>query len=61
VIVEAVFAYPGIGQGMVAAVSTRDLPVVQAYTLVIAAVYVVGNLVADLLTLATNPRLRTAQ
>jgi peptide/nickel transport system permease protein len=61
VIVEAVFAYPGIGQGMVAAVSTRDLPVVQAYTLVIAAVYVVANLVADLLALAANPRLRTAQ
>jgi peptide/nickel transport system permease protein len=60
VIVEAVFAYPGIGQGLVAAVSTRDLPVVQAYTMVIAAVYVIGNLIADLLTLATNPRLRPA-
>jgi peptide/nickel transport system permease protein len=61
VIVEAVFAYPGIGQGLVAAVSTRDLPVVQAYTMVVAAVYVTGNLVADLLTLATNPRLRPAR
>ena len=61
VIVEAVFAYPGIGEGMVAAVSTRDLPVVQAYTMVVAAVYVAGNLVADLLALASNPRLRTAR
>jgi peptide/nickel transport system permease protein len=58
VVVEAVFAYPGVGQGIVQAVSTRDLPTVQAYTLVIATVYVVGNLLVDLLTNLADPRVR---
>jgi peptide/nickel transport system permease protein len=59
VIVEALFAYPGLGQGLVSAVSTRDIPVVQAYTVILAGVYVVVNLVADLLTVLVSPRLRT--
>lgn len=58
VIVEVVFAYPGLGQLMVDSVSTRDFPVVQATSLIFAATYVVLNLLADVLAIATNPRLR---
>lgn len=57
VIVEVVFAYPGIGQLMVDSVSTRDIPVVQACSLVFATVYILLNLAADLLSILSNPRL----
>ena len=57
VIVEVVFAYPGIGQLMVDAVSTRDIPVVQACAIVFAGVYILLNLLVDLATIVTNPRL----
>jgi peptide/nickel transport system permease protein len=59
VIVEAVFNYPGIGTLTVEAVQNRDLPLVQAVTLIGAATFVLVNLFADLLMLAANPRLRT--
>ena len=57
VVVEVVFVYPGIGQLMVDAVSSRDMPTVQACAMIFAATYVVLNLVADILTIVTNPRL----
>lgn len=57
VIVEVVFVYPGLGQLMVDSVTNRDMPVVQACALIFAAVYVLLNLVADVLAIATNPRL----
>ena len=60
VLVEFVFAYPGIGAALVDAVGNRDVPVVQAIALIIAAVYVVVNLGADLMTILVTPRLRTA-
>jgi peptide/nickel transport system permease protein len=47
-VVEALFALPGIGSGFVSAVQTRDLPVVQAYALLFAVTTIVVNLVADL-------------
>ncbi len=59
VIVEYLFAYPGIGQGLVDAVTARDAPTVEALSLIIAAVYVFGNLAADVLTVLVTPRLRT--
>ena len=58
VIVEVVFVYPGLGQLMVDSVAKRDLPVVQASGLIFAATYVVLNLLADLLSIISNPRLR---
>jgi peptide/nickel transport system permease protein len=61
VVVETVFNYPGLGRLMVDAISERDLRVVQAIALILAVVYVGVNLAADLLTLALNPRLRTAR
>ena len=57
VIVEVVFTYPGIGQLMVDAVSNRDLPVVQGCALVFAATYILLNLLADIVTIISNPRL----
>lgn len=57
VIVEVVFVYPGLGQLMVDSVSNRDMPVVQACALIFAAVYILLNLLADVLAIATNPRL----
>ncbi|HEY3726017.1 MAG TPA: ABC transporter permease [Solirubrobacteraceae bacterium] len=60
VVVEAVYSYPGIGNALVDAVGNRDVPVVQALTIIIAAVYVVVNLIADLATIVVTPRLRTA-
>ena len=57
VVVEVVFVYPGIGQLMVDAVRSRDMPVVQACALIFAATYIVLNLVADVIAIVTNPRL----
>jgi peptide/nickel transport system permease protein len=60
VVVEYVFGYPGIGSSLVEAVANRDLPTIQAVTLLIGAFYVVVNLIADVATILVSPRLRTA-
>jgi peptide/nickel transport system permease protein len=60
VVIETVFNYPGLGRMMIDSISDRDLPVTQAIALIIASVYVGVNLLADLLTMVANPRLRTA-
>lgn len=57
VLVEVVFVYPGIGQLMVDAVSSRDMPVVQACAMIFAATYILLNLSADVISIVTNPRL----
>lgn len=57
VVVEVVFVYPGLGQLLVDSVSKRDIPVVQAGSLIFAAVYILLNLTADILSIVTNPRL----
>jgi len=59
VTVEYLFGFPGIGSGLVDAVANRDMPTVQALCLLIAAVYVALNLVADIATILISPRLRT--
>ncbi|WP_300548922.1 ABC transporter permease [Roseovarius sp.] len=59
VVVEVVFNYPGLGRLLIDAISDRDLPVVQAITMIVAATYVGVNLVADILGLLLNPRLRS--
>lgn len=59
VVVEVVFNYPGLGRMMIDAISDRNLPVIQAITLLVAATYVAINLVADLLTILLNPRQRS--
>jgi peptide/nickel transport system permease protein len=57
VVVEVVFVYPGLGQLMVDSVSKRDIPVVQACSLIFAATYILLNLTADILSILSNPRL----
>ena len=57
VVVEVVFVYPGVGQLMVDAVSSRDIPVVQGCALIFAATYIILNLLADIIGIVTNPRL----
>jgi peptide/nickel transport system permease protein len=59
VVVEYLFRYPGVGFTMVDAVNNRDLPVIQALTLLVVGVYVVVNLLGDLAALVASPRLRT--
>ncbi len=58
VVVEVVFVYPGLGQLLVDSVSKRDIPVVQASGLIFASVYIGLNLLADVLSIISNPRLR---
>lgn len=58
VVVEVVFVYPGMGQYLVDHVAKRDVPVVQACGIVFAAVYIGMNLLADIVSILANPRLR---
>ena len=58
VVVEVVFVYPGMGQYLVDHVAKRDVPVVQACGLIFAAVYIGLNLLADVISILANPRLR---
>jgi peptide/nickel transport system permease protein len=59
VIVEFVFAYPGIGTALTQAVSVRDLPTIQGIVLVLAGGVVLLNVLADVMTVLLTPRLRT--
>jgi peptide/nickel transport system permease protein len=59
VVVEYLFNYPGLGQALASAVSTRDLPMIQGIGIVFAAMFVLFNILADLLTIYATPRLRT--
>jgi peptide/nickel transport system permease protein len=58
ILVEVAFSLPGIGSLLVESVTTKDLPMVQGVTLVIAVVILVANLLADLLYLVVDPRIR---
>ena len=58
VVVEVVFVYPGLGQYLVDHVSKRDVPVVQACGLIFASVYILLNMIADIVSILANPRLR---
>ncbi len=60
VLVEFLFRYPGIGFQLTDAVNNRDLPLVQGIVLAIALFYVLVNLMADVITLIANPKVRTA-
>ena len=61
VVVETVFAYPGLGRLLVFAIERHDLPLIQASILIIAAIYCIANLVADLLYAYFNPKIRYGQ
>jgi ABC-type dipeptide/oligopeptide/nickel transport system permease component len=58
VIVETVFAWPGIGLFLIDGVNGRDFPVVQGTVLIIATAFVFGNIITDLLLVYIDPRIR---
>lgn len=58
VVVEQIFAYPGLAKLMIEAVQMRDMPLVQACAMIFCAVYVVLIFIADMATILSNPRLR---
>jgi peptide/nickel transport system permease protein len=58
VIIESIFALPGIGQALVEAINNRDILVVQGIVLVLAVVVVLANLITDLLYAVLDPRIR---
>lgn len=58
VVVEVIFVYPGMGQYLIDHVAKRDVPVVQACGLIFAAVYIGLNMIADVVSILSNPRLR---
>jgi peptide/nickel transport system permease protein len=60
-IIETVFNYPGIGRMMIGAITDRDFALVQGIAIILSGVYIALNLIADLLSLILNPRLRTAR
>jgi peptide/nickel transport system permease protein len=59
IIVESVFAYPGIGTYLVNAVTSRDVPEVQAAAMILATLYIAINILADLTVVFLVPKLRT--
>jgi peptide/nickel transport system permease protein len=60
VVVEVVFTYPGLGRLMVDAIGMRDLPLVQITGLIFCGTYIVLNIMADMVAIMSNPRLRYA-
>ena len=60
IIVENVFAYPGLGQLLLWSIQQRDLPVLESIVLLIAGTYAIGNLLADLSYAALDPRIRVS-
>lgn len=60
VLIEHLFAYPGIGSLAIAAVVQRDLPLIQGLVLTFGVIFILINLAVDLLCAAANPRMRTA-
>jgi peptide/nickel transport system permease protein len=61
VLVEFVFDYPGIGQGLVNAVADRDIPQIQFIVLILAAFYIAVNIITDVAALIATPRRRVAR
>lgn len=59
VVVERVFAYPGMGSQLINGIQLLDIPVVEAIVLIVAAVYIFSNLIADVSAILLTPRLRT--
>lgn len=58
VAIEVVFNYPGIGRGLMTAITRRDYPVVQAVVLLVGVIYMVVNLLIDLAYAGVDPRVR---
>ena len=57
-VVESIFAWPGIGRLCISAIFNRDFPIIQAYVLILAVLFVLFNLISDLFILWLDPRER---
>ena len=57
-VVECIFAWPGLGRLCVTAIFNRDFPVIQAYVLLMAVLFVLCNLAMDICSALVDPRLR---
>lgn len=57
IIVEAVFSWPGFGRYFIDAIFNRDVPVIQAYVLLAAGVFLISNLIVDLVQMYIDPRI----
>lgn len=60
-IIETVFNYPGIGKLLIGAITDRDFALVQGIAIILSGIYIALNLIADLLSMVLNPKLRTAR
>jgi len=60
IVVEEIFAWPGLGRLLIYALENRDLPVIQAITLLLATVYALSNLISDIIIAILDPRVRYA-
>ena len=60
VVIENVFAWPGLGPLSVKAITEHDFPVIQAYVLIVAVLFILFNTLADIINAILNPRLREA-
>ena len=58
VVIEYIFAWPGLGQLSLKAILEHDFPVIQAYVLIVAVLFIVFNTLADIINALLNPRLR---
>ncbi|PEZ08212.1 nickel ABC transporter permease subunit NikB [Bacillus sp. AFS018417] len=58
VVIENVFAWPGLGSLSVKAILSRDFPIIQAYVLILAAAFVLFNTVSDIINAVMNPKIR---
>lgn len=58
ILTETTFSWPGIGKWLVNAVNQRDFPIIQSTTLIIATIFVVVNIIVDLLYAVVNPKVR---
>jgi len=60
-IVESIFAWPGVGRYAISAIGNKDFPVIQCFTLMMVVVFVVCNLIVDLVSAALNPQMRLGE
>jgi peptide/nickel transport system permease protein len=58
VVIETLFVYPGIGKLMVDSAQTHDVPMLEASVLMVAVLYMISNLIADIVVALLNPRIR---
>ena len=60
VVVEVLFSWPGVGRTIVSAIAARDFPMIQGYIVMMAVVFILVNLITDIITVALDPRMREA-